>query len=97
MEDDARLEEIRVKYGKGELLSGEVKMELIKIMQDFTKVMQDARKKVTNKDVEYFMSIRKIEKMPKKWLAATALADAAPESGVTLFTDRACNMQTASV
>lgn len=54
---------------------------------------------MTNKDVEFFMSIRKIEKMPKKWLAATAAsgAAAAPESGVTLYTDSACNMQTASV
>jgi len=33
------LEDIRVRYGSGELLSGEVKMTLIKIMQDFTKKM----------------------------------------------------------
>ena len=72
LEDDERLEEIRVKYGKGELLSGEVKAELIQVMQQFTKGMQDARAKVTQADVEYFMSIRKIEKMPSKWLAATA-------------------------
>jgi len=39
MEDDERLEDIRVRYGKGELLSGEVKMELIKIMQDYTKLL----------------------------------------------------------
>lgn len=46
------------------------------------------------------MSIRKIEKMPTKWLAASggaAGATAAPEAGVTLYTDSACNMQTASV
>ena len=72
LEDDERLEEIRVKYGKGELLSGEVKAELIQVMQQFTKKIQDARAKVTQADVEYFMSIRKIEKMPTKWLAATA-------------------------
>lgn len=41
------------------------------------------------------MSIRKIEKMPKKWLSAKAAA--APQAGVTLFTDRAGNMQTAEV
>ena len=35
MEDDVRLEEIRVKYSKGEMLTGEVKQELIKIMQAF--------------------------------------------------------------
>ena len=63
------MEEIRVAYAKGDLLSGEVKAVLIKVMQDFTKGLQDARKLVTQKDVEYFMSVRKIEKMPTKWLA----------------------------
>lgn len=52
---------------------------------------------MTNKDVEFFMSIRKIEKMPTKWLAAGGAGPAAAEAGVTLYTDRACNMQTASV
>ena len=71
MEDDVRLEEIRVKYSKGEMLTGEVKQELIKIMQAFVTELQNARKKVTDKDVDFFMSIRKIEKMPAKWLAAS--------------------------
>lgn len=35
LEDDEQLEDIRVRYGKGELLSGEVKAVLIKIMQEF--------------------------------------------------------------
>ena len=35
MEDDDMLEDIRVKYAKGDLLSGEVKMTLIKIIQAF--------------------------------------------------------------
>ena len=70
LDDDERLEEIRVKYGAGELLSGEVKLELIKIMQVFVKELQDARKKISNADVDHFMSVRKIEKMPKKWLEA---------------------------
>ena len=70
MEDDAQLEDIRVRYSKGEMLTGEIKAELIKIMQVLVKELQDARAKVTEKDVEFFMSIRKIEKMPTKWLAA---------------------------
>jgi len=32
MEDDARLEEIRVKYSTGKMLTGEVKKELIGIL-----------------------------------------------------------------
>ena len=35
LEDDDKLEDIRVRYGKGELLSGEVKKELISVMQVF--------------------------------------------------------------
>ena len=58
-----------MRYGSGELLSGEVKAVLIKVMQEFTKNLQEARKKVTERDVEFFMSVRKIEKMPTKWLA----------------------------
>ena len=95
MEDDERLEDIRVRYASGELLSGEVKLELIKIMQAFTKTLQDARKQVTDKDVEYFMSIRPIQKMPTKWLMESGNMPA--EAGVTVYTDRACNMQTAAV
>ena len=41
---------------------------LIKIMQEFVGGLQAARAKVTQADVEHFMSVRKIEKMPKKWL-----------------------------
>ena len=95
MEDDVRLAKIKVKYASGELLSGEVKLELIKIMQAFTKTIQDARSKVTDADVEYFMSIRPIQKMPTKWLMESGNMPA--EAGVTVYTDRACNMQTASV
>lgn len=32
LEDDEQLEDIRVRYGSGELLSGEVKMTLVKVM-----------------------------------------------------------------
>ena len=40
LEDDERLEDIRVRYGSGELLSGEVKMELVKVMQEFVLGLQ---------------------------------------------------------
>ena len=68
LDDDERLEDIRVRYAKGELLSGEVKTELIKVMQVFCKNMQDERKRVTDADVKHFMSIRPIEKLPTKWI-----------------------------
>ena len=37
LEDDEKLEEIRVKYSKGDMLTGEVKQVLIKVLQDFVK------------------------------------------------------------
>jgi tryptophanyl-tRNA synthetase len=35
MEDDARLEEIRQKYGSGEMMTGEVKNAVIEVLQKF--------------------------------------------------------------
>jgi len=46
--------------------------------------------------VKHFMSVRKIEKMPTKWLCDKSVV-APVEAGVTLFTDRAGNMETAAV
>ena len=62
------LADIKVRYGKGELLSGEVQATLIGVMQQLCQGLQDARAKVTDADVKHFMSVRKIEKLPTKWL-----------------------------
>lgn len=48
--------------------------------------LQAKRAKVTDADVNHFMSVRKIEKMPKKWLGKPI------EAGKTMFTDRVGNM-----
>jgi len=37
LEDDDKLEEIKRKYGKGEMMTGEVKAILATIVQDFVK------------------------------------------------------------
>ena len=58
LEDDERLEEIRVKYSSGEMLTGEVKQELIKVMQDFVTDFQEKRSKVTDDDVKKFLSVK---------------------------------------
>lgn len=60
LEDDDKLEEIRVKYGKGELLTGEVKKILIKVMQDMVQRHQEARAAVTDEVIDAFMSVRKL-------------------------------------
>jgi len=60
LEDDKKLEEIREKYSKGELLTGEVKKVLIDLMTELVKRHQDARKAVTDDIVDAFMAVRKL-------------------------------------
>ena len=91
LEDDDRLEEIRVKYSKGEMLTGEVKQELIKVMQEFVMDFQDRRSKVTDEDVKKFLSVRKMQKFPSKWLGQ------GPDGEMTLVTDRQGNPMAAAV
>ena len=68
LEDDERLEDIRLKYSKGELLTGEVKAVLIECLQDFVKAFQERRAKVTDDDVKHFMDVsKKINPYPKAW------------------------------
>ena len=90
MEDDDRLEEIRVKYSSGEMLTGEIKQELIKIMQEFVTDFQQKRSEVTDEDVKKFLSVRKIQKFPSKWLGQ------GPDGEMTLVSDRLGNPLTAA-
>jgi len=60
LEDDERLEEIRVKYTRGDLLSGELKQELISVVGKMVAEHQDRRLKVTDELVEQFMLPRKL-------------------------------------
>ena len=69
MEDDEKYQDIRNKYGKGELLSGEVKEILVKEIQQFLKWFQGERAKVTDADVDLFKKIRPIKFYPKAWEA----------------------------
>lgn len=76
LEDDDRLAEIKQKYGSGEMMTGDVKKILIEVLQKFVADFQERRKKVTNADVEKFTAVRKIEAMPKRFLAEKAAAEA---------------------
>jgi len=73
LEDDEKLEEVRVKYSSGEMLTGEVKQLLIECLQKYVADFQERRKKVTNDIVKHFMSIRKINPFPKTWEAGQKL------------------------
>lgn len=67
MEDDKRLEEIRQDYSSGRMLTGELKKELIAVLQRLVLKHQEARVKATAEVVETFMSIRRMpcsEKYP---------------------------------
>ena len=76
LEDDEKLAEIKQKYGSGEMMTGDVKKVLIEVLQKFVADFQERRKKVTNADVEKFTAVRKIEAMPKRFLAEKAEAEA---------------------
>lgn len=56
LEDDERLAEIGDKYEKGKMLTGEVKKELIKVVQKFIADHQEGRKKITMEVIEQFLS-----------------------------------------
>lgn len=58
MEDDSRLEEIRVKYGSGEMMTKEVKADTIKIVTEFVLEHQRKRSLVTDDIIDEFMRPR---------------------------------------
>lgn len=58
LEDDSELENIRVAYRKGEMLTGELKQRCIKELQDYVKGFQERKSKVTAEIVQEFMSER---------------------------------------
>jgi len=59
LDDDEKLEEIRVKYSKGEMLTSEVKQILIEILCELVRRHQIAREAVTNSVIDSFMTTRK--------------------------------------
>jgi Tryptophanyl-tRNA synthetase len=60
MEDDERLEEIRVKYGSGEMMTKEIKADTIKIVTDFVLEHQRRRSLVTDEIIQEFMRPRSL-------------------------------------
>uniref|UniRef100_A0A182MD34 Tryptophan--tRNA ligase, cytoplasmic n=1 Tax=Anopheles culicifacies TaxID=139723 RepID=A0A182MD34_9DIPT len=60
LEDDAELERIRVAYGKGELLSGEMKKIAIDTLQPIVSEHQNRRKDVTDEVLNLFLTPRKL-------------------------------------
>lgn len=61
LEDDERLDQIGKDYSSGALLTGEVKKELIGILQAFVKNHQEKRAAVTPEVVAEYMRVRELE------------------------------------
>jgi tryptophanyl-tRNA synthetase len=61
MEDDARLEEIAHQYRSGEMLSGQIKQELINIIVPMVEEHQRIRNSLTDEDVQAFFTRRELD------------------------------------
>ncbi|KAK7105025.1 tryptophan--tRNA ligase, cytoplasmic-like [Littorina saxatilis] len=60
MEDDARLEQIRQDYSSGKMLTGDLKQELVTVLQKLVAEHQQRRAKVDDATVKRFMTPRKL-------------------------------------
>ena len=96
LEDDEKLNEIKEKYGKGEMMTGEIKQILIDCLTQFLVEYQERRNKVTDEDVKKFMEIRKINPVPQRFEEArkaqeeaARLAKAAAEAETQQKTEQA--------
>ncbi|XP_028395883.1 tryptophan--tRNA ligase, cytoplasmic-like [Dendronephthya gigantea] len=60
LEDDEKLQQIKGDYSSGKMLSGEIKKELISVLQPMVAAHQERRKTVTPEIVKQFMTPRKL-------------------------------------
>lgn len=61
LEDDDKLELIRTQYTKGQLLTGDLKKELISVLQKIVLTHQENRKKLTDEVVKQFMTPHRLK------------------------------------
>lgn len=61
LEDDAKLEDIREKYSTGKMLTSEVKMILVELLQKIVKEHQDRRATITDAELKEWKSIRPLK------------------------------------
>ena len=61
LESDARLEQILKDYGSGAMLTGEVKKELIEVVQTMVKEHQEERALVTSEIIQMYMAVRPLD------------------------------------
>lgn len=61
LEDDEKLQKIHDDYSSGTMLSGEIKKELIDVLQPLVKNHQEKREKVTDEVLDHFFSVRSLK------------------------------------
>lgn len=61
--DDDKLKRIGEEYSSGRMLTGEIKAELISVVQGVVQRHQEARAAVTSDVVDAFMSVRKMDNL----------------------------------
>lgn len=60
LEDDAKLEDIRVRYSKGEMMTGEIKQAAIDCLGKVVTEYQERRKKITDKEADKVLEVRQL-------------------------------------
>lgn len=61
LDDDEKLEQIRDEYSSGEMLSGEIKKELIEILQPLVRKHQEKKTAVTDEVLDQFFQVRPLK------------------------------------
>lgn len=61
LKDDEKLADIKEKYSTGKMQTGEIKAELVSVLNEFLAEYQSRRTKVTDDDVKKFMTIREMD------------------------------------
>lgn len=61
LEDDDKLYKIRDAYASGEMLSGEIKKELIQVLQPLVAEHQKKKSQITDQDLNHFFSVRRLK------------------------------------
>ena len=61
LEDDEKLKDIHDKYESGEMLSGEIKKEIIEVIQKIVGDFQERRSKISDEEVLEFQKVRKLD------------------------------------
>ena len=97
LEDDGRLEDIRLSYEKGEMSSGEMKAITTKELQGYVAAFRERRKAVTHEIMREFMEPRQLEfkSMPsaKEQIAALEADIVSSETNLNRLKKRLADLQ----